>query len=368
MRKIVIAVALLVSTVTYAQSDPSEDIFVGVIVPLSGTLAGLGQTLLNGAELARQAINAAQPEAAQWQFVIEDSGGDLVQAAAAFERLIADDRVVAVLGPALSSEAAPVFSSAQTNGVVAFSPSAAAVGLSTLSDFAFVGALTLDVLVPGGVTLTRARLGYERVAIIVDEEDLFSQSALIFLTTALDELGVDVVATERFSSGETDFSELLNRIQATSPDALFVATLPNAAAELLIQAQQLDMLADMSVIMTAFSTADVAMVGEAAEGVIAFSTWDIAANTPGNQAFVTSYREAYGSDPGRFDAHWYAAMNLLATAIDRADSLEAVAIRDALAGLQGIDTVLGAFSFDAEGGAVFDPIIQIVRDGVLVPF
>lgn len=360
---------VLVSFVTLAQSDPSEDIFVGVVVPLSGTIADLGQTLLNSAELARQAVNDSnQLGSAQLQFVVEDSGGDLVEAAAAFERLIADDRVVAILGPVTSSEAAPAFSIAQMNSMVALSPSAAAVGLSGLGDFAFSGALTLDVLVPGGVALTRARLDYERVAIIVDEEDLFSQSGLIFLTTALDELGVDIVATERFSSGATDFSEPLNRIQASNPDALFVATLPNEAAGILIQAQQLDMLADMSVIMTAFTTADVAMVGDAAEGVIAFSTWDSAANTPGNQAFVTNYREAYGSDPGRFEAQWYAAVNLLATAIEQAGSLESVAIRDALASLRDVDTVLGEFSFDADGAAVFDPIIQIVRDGVLVPF
>ena len=39
-----------------------------------------------------------------------------------------------------------------------------------------------------------------------------------------------------------------------------------------------------------------------------------------------------------------------------------------LASLQGIDTVLGEFSFNAEGSAVFDPVVLAVRDGVLVPF
>lgn len=364
-----IAIMLMVVTaVAPAQSDTSEDIFVGVVLPLTGALAGVGQTMLNGAELARQVVNeCGQLGAAQLQFIVEDSAGDELQAVAAFERLITDDRVVAILGPATSSAAAPAFITAQASGMVAMSPAAAAAGLSTFGDFAFVSTLTLDVLVPNGLALTQERFGYERVAVILDEDDLFSQSALTILEGVFADSDVEIVATERFSSfgtSELDVSEQLNRIVASNPDALFIATVPTEVATVLVQAQQLGSLAEVTRITPAFAGENAA----AAEGLLTFSTWDSAADTPGNQAFVARYLETYGSEPGRFVAQWYAGVNILTTAIRQADSLEPVAIRDALANVQGIDTVLGEFSFNPEGSAVFDPVVLVVRDGVLVPF
>jgi branched-chain amino acid transport system substrate-binding protein len=209
------------------------------------------------------------------------------------------------------------------------------------------------------------------LAIILDEDHLFSQSALAILEGVFADSNVEIVATERFSSGDTadfDVREQLTRIIDSNPDALFVAALPTDVANVLVQAQQVGLPADVTRITPGFLDSDVAAAGDAAEGVITFSTWDSAADTPGNQAFVERYQETYDSEPSRFVAQWYAGVNILATAIRQADSREPAAIRDALASLQGIDTVLGEFSFNAEGSAVFDPVVLIVRDGVLVPF
>ena len=335
--KYILAMALMLVTVAPAQSDTSEDIFVGVVVPLTGSLAGVGQTMLNGAELARQAFNANQPAAEQLQFVVEDSAGDMVQASVAFGRLIADDRVVAILGPATSSAAAAVFVTAQANNMVTISPTAAAAGLSTFGDYAFVSTLTLNELIPNGLALTQARFGYERIAVILDEDDLFSQSALTILEGVFAGSDVEIVATERFSSGDTggldtgefDVSEQLTRIAASNPDALFIATLPTAVITVLIQAQQVGLPAEVTRITPGFAGDDVAAAGDAAAGLITFSTWDSAADTPGNQAFVERYLETYGSEPSRFVAQWYAGVGVLTTAIRQAGSREPAAIRDA---------------------------------------
>jgi branched-chain amino acid transport system substrate-binding protein len=372
LRHIAVILLMLSPALSAAQSDTSEDIFVGVVVSLSGPLAAVGQTMLNGAELARQAINeSGQLGGAQLQFIVEDSAGDELQAVAAFERLMADDRIVAILGPVTSSAAAPAFVTAQASGMVAIAPTAAAAGLSTFGDFVFVSTLTLNVLVPNGLTLTQERFGYERVAVIVDEDDLFSQSAVTILEGVFAGSDVEIVASERFSSGITgdiDVREQLERIIASNPDALFIATLPAEATDVLQQAEEVGLSPEVTRITPAFSGDDVAIVGDAAEGLITFSTWDSAADTPGNQAYVQQYRETYGAEPNRFAAQWHAAVTLLTTAIRQADSLESEAIRDALASLQNVDTVLGAFSFDEEGSGVFDPVVLVVRDGVLVPF
>ncbi|MBI1298400.1 ABC transporter substrate-binding protein [bacterium] len=347
----------------------SGDIQIGMVVPLSGPIAGLGNAMKNSAEMAQQEINAAQLGSARIQFVIEDSAGTPEVAVAAFEKLIAEGEVVAILGPATSASAAAAFPIAQEAGMVALSPVAGAAGLSEIGDFVFQGNLTVDVVVPGGVALTQAALGYTSAAILVDELDLFSQNALEILEQTFADNGVEVVAVEPFQTGDIDFSAQFERILAAAPDTIFVASLPAEAAAILINAREVGVPAEIPFILPlALSNAEVAQAGEAAEGAIAFSTWDIAANTPGNQAYVQRYRETYGSDPNRFGAQWHASMTMLAAAIRQAGSLEAEAIRDALLNLGSVDTILGTITFDETGSAVYDPIIQIVRDGALVPF
>ena len=54
--------------------------------------------------------------------------------------------------------------------------------------------------------------------------------------------------------------------------------------------------------------------------------------------------------------------------IANAESYDASAIRDALANISDFDTILGKFSFDENGDAVYDPKILIVKDGKLELF
>ena len=51
-----------------------------------------------------------------------------------------------------------------------------------------------------------------------------------------------------------------------------------------------------------------------------------------------------------------------------AQSTDSTAIRDALANITDFDTVLGKFSFNAIGDAVYDPVVLIVKDGELQVF
>ena len=97
-----------------------------------------------------------------------------------------------------------------------------------------------------------------------------------------------------------------------------------------------------------------------------FIGWGAAVDTPGNQAFVENYTTQVGVEPNNFAARAYAAFYILAEAIERAHSTDAAAIRDALASIRDFDTILGKFSFDANGDAVYDPKVLVVKDGELV--
>ncbi len=96
---------------------------------------------------------------------------------------------------------------------------------------------------------------------------------------------------------------------------------------------------------------------------ISFTYWSSTGNVPANRAFVENYMAKYGAEPGRFAAASYATVHILATAIADAQSSDPRAIRDALAQIENLDTILGSFSFDANGDAVYDPAVLIVKDG-----
>ncbi|MDE0466796.1 MAG: ABC transporter substrate-binding protein, partial [Candidatus Poribacteria bacterium] len=108
--------------------------------------------------------------------------------------------------------------------------------------------------------------------------------------------------------------------------------------------------------------------GAAAEGAMTFVGWGAAVDTPQNQAFVENYTAQFGMAPSNFAARAYAAFHILAEAIERAHSTDSAAIRDALASIRDFDTILGKFSFDANGDAVYDPKVLVVKDSELLLF
>ena len=75
-----------------------------------------------------------------------------------------------------------------------------------------------------------------------------------------------------------------------------------------------------------------------------------------------------GVEPSAFTAQSYATVHILSNAIANAQSIDSRAIRDALAKTRDLDTILGKFSFDANGDGVYNPVVLIVRNGKLEVF
>jgi branched-chain amino acid transport system substrate-binding protein len=337
------------------------EISVGLVLPVTGRLATFALPIKRGFEMALEEVNNAQLGDTRLTFIIEDDLSTVEGAAEAFNKLIVQDGVSVIFGPTTSGQAEAAFPIAQQNQVVAFSSSSNASGLSALGDFIFRAGLTTDVLIPRGVKVTHAKLGYQRVATIYDKIDPYSIDSHGKFMDTLTELGVEVLTTETFQSGDTDFSDQLARIKALNPDAIFIAALPPELTGIMVQGRQLGISTEIPFITSLIS--DVENAGPAAEGAISFAGWISTASAPGNQAFVQNYRARYDSEPNPWTAQSYAAVHIVAKAIGDAESTHPMAIRDALANLRDFDTVLGQFSFDTDGDAVYDPKIVIVKDG-----
>ena len=250
--------------------------------------------------------------------------------------------------------------------MVAISPTSAARGLSAIGDYVFRVALTTDILIPRGIEVTQTKLGYQRVATMYDETDLFSTDGDASVQEVLAAKGVEVITTETFQGGDTDFSEQLTRIQTLNPDVIFVSSLSPEKPGILMQGHELGISAPF--IVRTLTAADVQAAGAAAEGAITFVGWGTAVDTPGNKAFVENHSTKFGIEPSNYSARSYATLHILAEAIANAHSTDPTAVRDALASIRDFDTILGKFSFDANGDAVYDEKVLIVKDGKLVRF
>ena len=346
----------------------SGEILIGVVHPVTGRLSSQNPPMEYGFRLAVDEINNAQLGNARLKLVIADGQSTAEGAVEAFKHLI-DQDVPVILGPASSSQAKAAFPIAQENQVVVISPTSAASGLSGIGDFVFRTSLVTDVLIPNGVSITQEKLGYQRVATISDEIDVFSKDSDAVLKKALTENGVEIVASEVFRTGETDFSAQLNRIKESNPDAVFISAPVVESPEIVIQGRALGIPTDVPfLIIVAFAQDGIETAGDAAEGVITFANWISTASTPGNQAFVRNYQAAYGVAPNTWAAQSYAAVYVLAKAIRDARltgsmATHPTAIRDAMANIMDFDTVLGKFAFDPVGDAIYEPKILIVKNG-----
>lgn len=341
---------------------------IGLVLPLTGRHElALGIYVKNALELAKDEINSTQLAGTQLNFIVEDSKSTVEGAVAAYNKLIHEMGVPVILGPATSSATKQTFPIAGENRVVAISPTSAARGLSAISDYAFRIALTTDVLVPNGVEVTHAKHNYEKVATLYDENDDFSTDADQALQETFNALGIEAVAIETFMGGETSFKDQLGRIKALEPDAIFISSLPPDKSIFLREAAELGI--TVPIILRTLTEADVEAAGdEAAEGAITYVGWGSAVDTPGNQTFIEKYTTEYGFAPNNYAARSYTALYVLAEAIRNAEFNDADSIRDALAKISDYDTVVGKFSFDENGDAVYEPQVLVVRDGKLVPF
>ena len=338
-----------------------EEIPIGVVVALTGQHAEpYGFPMQRGFELAREEINRLG--GVNLTFITVDDQSTVAGAKEAVQHLV-NQGVPAIVGLAISThlkEAAPI---AQENRVIAFSSVSSAAGLSGIGNFIFRTSLATNISVPSGVMVTQQKIGYQKVATIYDDIDVYSRSSNQVLKTVLEANGVEILTQETFKTGDTDFSQQLTNIMTVEPDALFISALSQEIAQIVAQTSKVGFPDTIRVIAPDLTMDEVQKAGDGAEGTIGFIGWSRTSDAPGNQTFIENYRAKYGIEPEPWAAQSYATLYVLANAIKIAQSADSTAIRDALAQTKDLPTILGNFSFNPDGDALYDQIVLVVKDG-----
>lgn len=344
----------------------SGEIKIGVTFSLTGGASVYGNPQEQAVRLAVDEINnSGYLGDATLAPVYEDSASDADSAIAAMTKLIQEDQVVTVIGPTLSTQAFAADPIAQEASVPVIGVSNTAGGITDMGEFVFRNSLPESAVIPGNLAKAVEILGIESVGVLYSDNDNFTVSGYEVFSTALDELGVEVLGVETFATGDVDFSAQLTNILAEEPDALVLSILAAEAVPMINQARALGfagpILGGNGVNSPAIAAEDAA--GDNATGVVVGAAWHITNESPINQAFVTAYEETYDARPDQFTAQAYSGAWTVATAIRCADSADPADIRDAMAAIADFETPLGVFSFDENRNPVHDPVAQIVIDG-----
>jgi branched-chain amino acid transport system substrate-binding protein len=362
-----LALVLVLTGIYSVASAAPKEAKIGFAFSMTGGAAAYGETQKNGAMLAIDEINAqAGQDGIRIVPIFDDDASQPQQGVNVFNRFIAADKVVLIIGPTLSNTAFVANRIAQQAGVPVLGVSNTATGLTDIGDYIFRDALTEMAVIPNTIRVAKEMLGIKKVAVLYGNDDAFTKSGYDVFKKALVDSNIQILSEQTFAKGDRDFSPQLTQIRSVNPDALIVSALVEEASGIVSQARQLGIPDNVPIIGgNGFNSPSLMKnAGKAAENVIVGAAWNAASSNPQNRKLVESYTARYGVPPDQFAAQAYAGVYIAREALARAGSADnRKALRDALAQIKNLDTVLGKFSFAENRDADYTPVVQVVKGG-----
>ncbi|CAN7784216.1 penicillin-binding protein activator [Caballeronia sp. LjRoot34] len=309
----------------------AEPIRIGLIQPLTGSVAYNGQADVNGAKLAVQQVNKAGGVLGRpVDLIVEDGQCNPANSVDAAEKLIGRDKVVALIGAFCSSSTAAIMPVASKYKIPLITGVSSEADLTERGNHYFFRAAETDgLLAQAFAPLLAKQLQLKQVAYVGVNDD-WGRGSVQEFQQALQKVGTKTASVDYFDHGTTDFYTLLTKLRASEADGLFVAAETQDGSILVKQIKELGL--NIKVFgVGSWATSDfVGLAGPAAEGIYAAVPYASSLPTPANTAFVSKYSAAYQSAPGKYSASGYNAVNILLEAIKRAGGTDPEKIRQAL--------------------------------------
>jgi branched-chain amino acid transport system substrate-binding protein len=356
------------------KTEAPVDIHIGLVAELTGDIPVVGASCKAGAEIAVAEINAAGGLEFGGKrhgvgLVIEDSKGRPDEAAAAVDRLVKQDGVLAIIGPNASLGAVPAAAAAEAAQVVLISPWST-VPKTTLDaagapkKFVFRACFT-DAF--QGSVLAKFASGYvhaSKAAVLYDQASEAPKSQAETFKADFEAAGGKVVAFETYAPGTKDFGPQLQKIKAAAPDLVF---LPAYYNDVPLQAQQARK-AGITVPFLGGDTWNAAdllkTAGKNAEGAFVCAHYSPDAKNETTGRFVVSYKKRNGGAvPDDVAALTYDSFSVLTKAIAATGKLDRQAVRDALAKISDFEGVTGKMKFKGTGDPVKSAVMVQVKNG-----
>jgi branched-chain amino acid transport system substrate-binding protein len=193
---------------------------IGVINSLTGPYTAYSEPVRDGLQLALDEINAKGGiKGRKVELVVEDDGGSAAAAVKAFEKLVKEAKVSAIIGPITAAGMRATAPLAGQHKIVQVSPVAHSPDLAKAGEYVFLIAPTTDVAAREKSRLVIQRFHPKRVAMLNDANPL-AEPAIAVWKEQLKAAGAEVVAEESFKEGDKDFREKLEKLRAGKPDII----------------------------------------------------------------------------------------------------------------------------------------------------
>lgn len=335
--------------------DSKDPIKVGWYGPLSGPAASVGVCGERAVKLAISQINAnGGILGRQIELVEYDDEGTAENAVKLVTRLIEQDKVVGIVGSHLSAAVLATSRINETAKIIQIGTGTSNIWTNIGLKYTFRGSANSTFF---NKTIYEAmeKMGATKIATINAETE-YSQSATNMVVSFIEAGGkMKVVAQEQCTTGDTDYSGQITKMLAAEPDGVWVIAGGEDVGKIV---RQLRMKGYEGFIYGIEPMADKQLkeiAGEYANDVIFSCLYFVPdtvedAQTPIEQDFLADYEKEYNELPVSEVAYRaYDAMNILAQAIENANSTNGDDIRNAIL-TNKFEGIAGTFDFSDESG------------------
>lgn len=354
--------SLLVGATLVAAAPASfaaTPIKVGIALSMTGNLADSADHYRKAIELWRDEVNArggllGRPV----ELLIYDERSDPATAARLYEKLITDDKVDLLVAPWGSASTATATAVAEKHKRLIINAGGASEKVHQRGfRYSVQSASPISAYVEGVAPLM-SKYGAKTVALVSRDfnaaRDMASEIEKVAKTGA-----VQVVSSEYFPAGTSDFSSSIAKARQQNPDAWISIAYPNEAIEMIKQFRATNYLPKFFISNGVSQEDFVKSTGKEGEFAIGISLYEPSVKTKGNEAFVKAFSAKYGYEPGYYAGFGYSGVTVLEEAVKAAGSLDQTKLRNVLDTLE-IDTVMGHFKIDPKTGT------QLGAKGLLV--
>jgi branched-chain amino acid transport system substrate-binding protein len=383
MRKtpLFIVLSLLLGILLVTCGGEKGDIIkVGVIAELTGDMPAVGESCKKAAEMAAKEINDAGGlevggKKYKVDLFVEDNAGKAEQSASAAQKLITQQKVLAIVGPNATRYAIPAAEIAESSKVVLITPWSTnpktTLDAKTDKPKSYVFRACFIDPFQGRVLAKFAldNLKTKKAAVLYDVASDYNKGIAEFFKATFEQNGGQVVAFETYTTNDKDFSGQLTKIKKAAPDVIF---LPNYYSEVPLQIQQAKRLGITVPFLGSDSWGSAELLklcGKDCEGYYFSTHYAADAATPAATKFIQAFQARYSTLPDDVAALTYDAFQLLWQAIKSAGSVDRQTVRDALAKVPKYDGVTGMMQFkEGSGDPVKGAVILQIKDGKFAYF
>ena len=340
MSRVLVKVAVLASA-CWALAAPAlaaDPIKIGVVTPLTGTYAPIGQQVRWGLELAAREINAAGGILGRpVELLFEDEEANPAVATQKAEKLFQVSKVDFLTGTVNSGSTLAVGQLAERNNRL----------ISTTVSFS--DAITGDKCSPN-VFRVNARAGQQSAALAewlakekasapvyyLGPDYEMGRSTVAAFKAASEARGMKTVGEVFAPLGNKDYSPFFGQIRAARPAVLYTSVAGNDTARLFTQLDEYGLRKNLLIIGASgtVTSQNMGALGKVAEGYVTGVGYSPEIDTPENKRFLAAFRTANKADPDLYGADSYGLVYFYKAAVEKAKSTDTEKVRAAMRGLQ----------------------------------